>query len=108
MLKYLRIFVLVLVALAAARSALCQDDSDWDLKTVDGWIISVDAQESKMALKTSEEIMFYVPSTASITNADGFSIRLSDINKENYAMVSYIDDDSGRHVVRSINVEYRT
>lgn len=83
-----------------------QDGSAPIVKTIDGRVLSVDAQNSLITVKTVETLVFFVPSSANVTNKDGFTIQLSQINPGNYVMVEYYDDKSGKHIARGINVEY--
>lgn len=102
-----RCFVAVVLLLMAffVSAAYCQDDAE-TLKTVDGSVISVDPQNSIISVHATEDFTFFVSPGARITNADGFSIQLSDINAGNYVMVGYYNDASGRRIANNINVEY--
>jgi len=93
----------------------CQDDNPpiYDqngsapiVKTIDGKVLSIDARNSAITVKTAETFIIFVPSSANVTNKDGFSIELSQIKSGNYVMVEYYDDKSGKHIARGVNVEY--
>lgn len=107
--------VLFFAAFLSASIVSSQDDNPpiWDqdggaptVKTVDGSVVSVDPQGSTITIKTVEMITFFVPSSASVTDKDGFSVQLSRINPGTYAMVEYYNDKSGRYIARSVNIEY--
>ncbi|MDP3790608.1 MAG: hypothetical protein Q8R38_01005 [Candidatus Omnitrophota bacterium] len=109
------IIILFLAALFSVVPSYSQDDNPpiWDrrgsdpiVRTIDGKVISVDPQDSTITVKMVEALVISVPSSASVTNKDGFSIQLSQINPGNYVMVEYYDDKSGKHIARGINVEY--
>lgn len=104
----------IVMSMVSAVSLHCQDETPiYDqngsapiVKTIDGRVISVDPQNSKITVKMVENLIFSVRSGTKITNSDGFDIELSSIKAENYVMVEYYDDKSGAHIARSINVEY--
>jgi len=86
----------------------CQDDNNGPaLSTVDGRVVSVDPSNSKIVIKTVENLDFSVPSGATITNKDGFGMQLSDVKEGNYAMVDYYKDKSGKRIISNMSVEYR-
>ena len=74
--------------------------------TIDGDVLSVDSQNSRIVVKASEKIIFSVPSGAKIVNTDGFGIQLSDVSAGNYVTVDYHDDRSGLHIMDGMEVEY--
>jgi len=101
------ICVTLLIIFASSVLVHCQDDSLVDdMKTIDGDVVSVDSQNSQIVVKASEVMTFSVPSSAKIINADGFSIRLSDVSAGNYVTVDYRDDKSGFHIINGMEVEY--
>ena len=103
----LSICVALLIISASGVSVHCQNDSLVDdMKTIDGNVISVDSQNSKIVVKTFEVMTFSVPSDAKIVNADGFGIQLSGVNAGNYVTVDYSDDRSGKHIMKGMEVEY--
>jgi len=77
------------------------------VKTIDGNVVSVDAPNSEIIVKSSETMTFSVPSSADIIDSDGFSIQLTDVVTGNYVTVSYTNDKSGRHVMSGMQVEYK-
>lgn len=96
--------MLVVAGIIEILPANCQDDVTG--KTIEGRVISVDAQNSQIIVKTFESIIFSVPSNAKLINSDGFDIQLSDITPGNYVSVDYYDDPTGHHIVTNIEVEY--
>ena len=97
-----------LVMFAACAPAHCQGDSLVEgMKTVDGNVVSVDSQNSQIVVKSSEVMIFSVPSSAKIVNADGLGMRLSDVNAGSYVTVDYRDDKSGLHIMKGMEVEYK-
>ena len=98
------LIVIVAMLVIAPFTAYCQDDSMG--KTIDGWVASVDPQNSRIVLKSYENFPFSVPSSAKIINKDGFSIRLYDITPGNYATIDYYDDREGHHIVTNMEIEY--
>ncbi len=96
-----------LIIFASPVSVHCQNDSIVDdIKTIDGDVVSVNIQNSQIVVKASEVMTFSVPSSAQIVNTDGFGIQLSDVSVGNYVTVDYIDDKSGLHVMKGMEVEY--
>lgn len=84
----------------------CQDgDSLVSGKTVDGNVVSVDVQNSKVSVKAYEVMAFSVPSSAKIVNSDGFDIKLSDVTTGNYVTVDY-HDANGLHIMDGMEVAY--
>jgi len=82
----------------------CQDD----FRTmVDGTVVSVEPMESRIIVKTIEDMEFIVLPDAEIIDEDGFDIELSGVNTGNYVMVEYYDDDKGRHMAKTVTIEYR-
>lgn len=103
----LSISIALIVILASSVSVYCQGDSlVGNMKTVDGNVVSVDNSNSQIVVKASEVMTFSVPPDAKIVNKDGFDIQLSDVNAGNYVTVGYIDDKSGLHIMKSMEVEY--
>ena len=97
-----------LIIFASAVSVYCQGDSLVDnAKTIDGNVVSVDSQNSKIVVKASEVMTFSVPSSAKIVNTDGYSMQLSDVNTGNYVTVDYHDDRSGLHIMNGMQVKYK-
>jgi hypothetical protein len=74
------------------------------MKTVDGNVVSVDSQGSKITVKAAGVMTFSVPSDAKIVNADGFGVQLSDVNAGNYVTVDYCDDKAGNHIMKGMEV----
>lgn len=107
MIKSSIIFLMALsaICLMAAIPAYCQDDSD--MKTIDGRVVSVDPQNSKIVIETFEDMDFTVASGAKMINSDGFDIRLKDISAGNYVMVDYYTNSAGKNIIKGINVEYK-
>ena len=104
----LSICVVLLIIFASGAPVRCQGDSLVDdMKTIDGDVVSVDSQNSRIVVKASEVMTFSVPSSAKIVNADGFGIQLSDINTGNYVTVDYHDDRSGLHIMNGMQVKYK-
>ncbi len=104
------IFVCVVLfgVLACVASVHCQSDSLVDdMKTIDGNVVSVDIQNSKIVIKSSEVMTFFVPSDAKIVNTDGFNMQLSDVDAGNYVTVDYRNDGSGLHVMAGMEVSYK-
>ena len=100
-------FALYIIS-ASIVPAHCQDDPLLEgMKTIDGNVVSVDFQNSQIVVKSSQIMTFSVPSDAKIVNADGFDMRLSDVNAGNYVTVDYRNDKSGLHVMRGMEVEYK-
>ncbi len=101
------IAVIFLIAVMAAAPALyCQDEPQ--AKTIDGTVVSVDPQNSRIVIKSYENFTFSVPSDATIINEDGFDMRLSDIDTGRYVTVDYYDDKDGNHIIKHIEVAYNT
>lgn len=106
--SFLVAIILAVITLSAAPTLYCQDDNSAPvLSTIDGRVVSVDPQNSKIVIKTVEDLDFTVLSNATITNEDGFDMRLSDVKEGSYAMVGYYKDKSGRRMASNISVEYR-
>ena len=104
----LSICVVLLIIFASGAPVRCQGDSLVDdMKTIDGDVVSVDIQNSHIVVKASEVITFSVPSSAKIINADGSNIQLSDVKIGSYAAIDYYDDQSGKHMLTGMEVEYR-
>lgn len=97
-----------LIILASLAPVHCQGDDSLvdDMKTIDGYVASVDGPNSQIVVKSSEAMTFFVPSSAKIVNADGFGMRLSDVNVGNYVTVNYRDDGSGSHIMEGMEVAY--
>ena len=103
----LSICVVLLVMFVSGVSVHCQGDSLVDnMKTIDGNVVSVDSENSKIAVKTYEVMTFSVPEEAKIVNADGFGMQLSDVNAGDYVTVDYSNDKSGLHIMKSMEVDY--
>jgi len=103
----LSICVALLIIFTSGVPVHCHDDPLMeDMKTIDGNVVSVDSQNSKIVVKTSEVMTFSVPSDAKIVNADGFGIQLSGVNAGNYVTVDYNDDKSGNHIMKGMEVAY--
>jgi hypothetical protein len=103
----LSICVVLLIVLASGVPAHCQGDPLVDgMKTIDGYVVSVDSQNSQIVVKSSEVMTFSMPSGAEIVNADGFGMQLSDVKAGNYVTVGYHNDKSGLHVMDSMEVAY--
>ena len=104
----LSICVVLLVVFAFAVPVYCQSDSLVDgMKTIDGNVVSVNVQDSSVVVKAYEAMTFSVSSKANIINADGFDIRLSDVKTGSYVTIDYYDDQSGKHVLTGMEVEYK-
>lgn len=104
----LSISIILFTILISGVFIYCQSDSlVKDIKTIDGYVASVDIQNSNIAVKASEVMTFSVPSSAAITNADGFSIQLSDVKIGSYATIGYYDEQSGKHVLIGMEIEYK-
>ena len=110
------IVVLIVSAFFSVTPLCCQDENTpiWDqdgtapvVKTIDGRVVSVDPQNLQISVESVERFVFFVPIGAKIINKDGFAIELSTIKPDNYAMVEYYDDKTGKHIARKISVEYR-
>ena len=100
--------VILFIMFAACAPVHCQGDSLVEgMKTVDGNVVSVDSQNSQIVVKSSEVMIFSVPSSAKIVNADGLGMRLSDVNAGSYVTVDYRDDKSGLHIMKGMEVEYK-
>lgn len=82
---------------------LCQDEN---VRTIDGRVLSVDAQGSTVVVKSVETLAFSVPSDATIINSEGYDMELSSVSPGNYVMIDYYDDRSGRHIIKNMEVEY--
>jgi len=105
----LSVCVAVLIVFALSVAVHCQSDSlVGSVKTIDGHVISVDIQNSQIVVNSFQEMTFVVPASANITDADGFGIQLSDVNVGGYVTVGYIDDQSGKHMMKSMEVEYNS
>lgn len=103
----LSVSVALFIILASSLSVHCQGDSLTDnIKTIDGNVVSVDSQNSQIVIKTSEVMTFSVPPGANIVDADGFDLQLSDVSTGNYVTVSYVDDGSGNHIMKGMEVKY--
>ena len=97
----------LLIVFVYGAPVQCQNDPLVDnMKTVDGNVVSVDIQNSRIVVKGYEVMTFSVPSGAKIINADGFDIELSDVAAGNYVTVDYHDDDSGLHIMNGMEVAY--
>jgi hypothetical protein len=104
----LSVCVVSLIIFACGVPVHCQDDSLVDdMKTIDGGVISVDSQNSRIVVKASEVMAFSVPLDAKIINADGFNMQLSDVKIGSYVTVDYYNDQSGEHILTGMEVEYR-
>ncbi len=77
------------------------------MKTADGNVVSVDLPNSQIVVKSSETMTFSVPLNADIIDSDGLNIQLTDVVVGNYATVSYTNDESGRHIMSGMQVEYK-
>lgn len=105
----LSVIIGLLIVLSSPAAIHCQGDTLVDnIKTLDGNVASVDVQNSQITVKSSEVFTFFVPSNAKIINADGFEIRLSDVNAGNYVTVDYFNDKSGAHIMKGMEVEYNS
>lgn len=107
----MKIFLFVTLILAVIFAALspvyCQDDNGVvSGKTVDGSIVSVDVQNSLIVIKASEVMTFSVPSSAKLTDSEGFDLQLSGISPGRYVTVDYHDDAGGKHIMDGMEVEY--
>lgn len=92
------------MTVSAVFPAFCQDD----FRTmVDGTVVSVEPRESRIVVRTIEDMDFTVLPEAKIVNEDGFDIELSGVDVGSYVMVEYDDDDKGRHMAKAITVEYK-
>lgn len=96
--------LLIIIAAFTCTPLFCQDGPD--IYTIDGTIESIDIQNSKIVLKSTETFTFHIPSGAKIINSDGFDIQLSDISIGNYATVDYYSDNSGKNIVKNMEIEY--
>ena len=103
----LSICVVLFIIFALSVPVHCQGDSLVDdIKTIDGNVVSVDIRNSLIVVKSSKAMTFSVPSDAKIVNADGFGIQLSDVKIGSYATIDY-RDQSGKHMLTGMEVEYR-
>lgn len=103
----LSICAALIIMAALPLAARCQSDSLVEnTKTVDGDVVSVDIQNSRITVKSYEVMIFSVPSDAKIVNADGFGIQLSAVNSGNYVTIDYKDGKSGNHIMQGMEVEY--
>lgn len=100
------IIIFIMVVMATVLPLHCQDDNG--VKTIDGRVASVDMQNSKIVLESSETLTISVPSGTKIINKDGFDMQLSGINPGNYVTLDYYDDNAGNHIAKNIEVEYNS
>gem|GEM_PF-4744666 len=99
--------ILLLILSASNIPAYCQGDTLVNEEmTIDGNVASVDMVNSRITIKSSETITFYVPTKAKIINTDGFDMQLMDVRVGNYVTVDYHDDKYGKHVMDDMEVEY--
>lgn len=105
MIRFLLISIFLITILTACMPLYCQDSGN--LMTFDGNVVSVDPQNSKIVVQTSETFTFSVSSDAKIINEDGFDVKLSDVNPGNYVTLDYYDDNAGNHIATHIEVAYK-
>ena len=102
----LPIILLVLITVAIVRPIHCEEELGGPFEnTIGGKVISVDAQNSQIVVKTFENFIFSVAPDAKIINQDGFDIQLKEISVGNYVTVDY-RDSSGAHIATDIEVDY--
>ncbi len=107
--KILSVCFALLVIFASSVPLYCQSDSLVDgIKTVDGHVVSVDLENSKIVVRSSEVMTFSVPSDANIIDSDGFSMELAGVGVGDYVTVSYHNDKSGDRIMNGMEVEYKS
>ena len=99
--------IVLLIIFSFCSPLYCQSKNDVvSGMTCGGRVVSVDSQKSQIVVKSSNIMTFFMNPNSRIINDDGFGIELSDVEVGKYVTVGYYDDDSGKHIMRVMEVEY--
>jgi len=92
--KILSVIFAAALILPGAELSYC-DDSAQDIMEFRGQVQEVDWVGSLLTVKGADEMTFFVPPGTKIIYGPE-TISLSDIDQDDYVLVSYVDNPSGR------------
>ena len=101
--------VLIMGAMTMPVSYGDDQYSDEDLRVFEGKVVNVDVGNSAITVSGAADQIIFAVSSGTTLDRDGYDIKLSDINKNDYVKVQYYRHGSESRVpfkVISVTVEY--